>query len=78
MSSFRCPLAQFIRDTERAGLDLCAIWEAYPEARGQPLYHPGMLVALLLYGYSRGVYSSCQLARAVSAPTQRISPHWCR
>ena len=28
-----------------------------------PPYHPGMMVALLLYRYSRGVYSSRQLAR---------------
>ena len=57
-------LAHFVRDTVREGLDLSAILAAYPEERGQPPYHPGMLVALLLYGYSRGVYSSRQLARA--------------
>ena len=57
-------LAHFVRDTVREGLDLSAIFQAYPEQRGQPPYHPGMLVALLLYGYSRGVYSSRQLARA--------------
>src|ERR1700735_4043102 len=57
-------LAHFVRDTVRDGLDLSAILQAYPEGRGQPPYHPGMLVALLLYGYSRGVYSSRQLARA--------------
>ena len=28
-----------------------------------PAYHPGMMVALLLYGYSLGLYSSRQLAR---------------
>ena len=37
---------------------------AYDEERGQPPYHPGMMVALLLYGDSRVVYSSRQLARA--------------
>ena len=57
-------LAHFVRDTVREGLDLSAILLAYSEERGQPPYHPGMLVALLLYGYSRGVYSSRQLARA--------------
>jgi transposase len=57
-------LAHFVRDTVREALDLSAILLAYSEERGQPPYHPGMLVALLLYGYSRGVYSSRQLARA--------------
>src|SRR6202020_1860737 len=57
-------LAHFVRDTVREALDLSAIYEASPEGRGQPPYRPGMLVALLLYGYSRGVYSSRQLARA--------------
>jgi transposase len=57
-------LAHFVRDTVREALDLSAILSTYTEQRGQPPYHPGMLVALLLYGYSRGVYSSRQLARA--------------
>lgn len=57
-------LAHFVRDTVREALDLSAILEEYGELRGYPPYHPGMLVALLLYGYSRGVYSSRQLARA--------------
>ena len=38
--------------------------ETYTEERGYPPYHPAMMVALLLYGYSRGLYSSRQLARA--------------
>ena len=57
-------LAHFVRDTVREGLDLSAIMGVYKTAQGQPAYHPGMLVALLLYGYSRGIYSSRQLARA--------------
>lgn len=57
-------LAHLVRDTVREGLDLSAILGCYKEDRGQPPYHPGMLVALLLYGYSRGIYSSRQLARA--------------
>lgn len=57
-------LAHFVRDTVRAGLDLSAILSCYEESRGQPPYHPGMMVALLLYGYSRGVYSSRRLAQA--------------
>ena len=57
-------LAHFVRDTVREGLDLSAITGVYTAAQGQPPYHPGMLTALLLYGYSRGIYSSRQLARA--------------
>ena len=57
-------LAHFVRDTVREGLDLSAILGSYTEERGYPPYHPGMMVALLLYGYSRGVYSSRRLAQA--------------
>ena len=57
-------LAHFVRDTVREALDLSAITGVYKGAQGQPPYHPGMLVAVLLYGYSRGLYSSRQLARA--------------
>jgi len=57
-------LAHFVRDTVREALDLAAILDSYTEERGFPPYHPGMMVALLLYGYSRGIYSSRQLARA--------------
>jgi len=57
-------VAHFVRDTVREGLDLSAILAGYTEERGYPPYHPGMMVALLLYGYSRGLYSSRQLARA--------------
>ena len=34
-----------------------------PEIGGYPPYHPAMMVALLLYAYSRGVYSSRAIAR---------------
>ncbi|MGB8276158.1 MAG: IS1182 family transposase [Alphaproteobacteria bacterium] len=57
-------LAHFVRDTVREGLDLSAILGSYTEERGYPPYHPGMMVAVLLYGYSRGVYSSRRLAQA--------------
>jgi transposase len=57
-------MAHFVRDTVREALDLSAILDTYKEERGYPPYHPGMMVALLLYGYSRGLYSSRQLARA--------------
>ena len=57
-------LAHFVRDTVREGLDLSAILDSYEVERGQPPYHPAMMVALLLYGYSRGVYASRRLAQA--------------
>ena len=56
-------LAHFVRETVREELDLSAIMAEYAEERGYPPYHPAMMVALLLYGYSRGVYSSRALAR---------------
>jgi transposase len=57
-------LAHFVRDTGREALDLSAVLDTDTQERGFPPYHPGMMVALLLYGYSRGIYSSRQLARA--------------
>ena len=57
-------VAHFVRNLVREELDLSAILAAYAEERGYPPYHPAMMVALLLYGYSRGVYSSRRLARA--------------
>ena len=50
-------LAHFVRDTVREALDLSAILAAFDEERGYPPYHPGMMVALLLYACCRGVYS---------------------
>ncbi len=57
-------VAHFIRDLVREDLDLSAIVASYDEVRGYPPYDPWMMTALLLYGYSRGVYSSRRLARA--------------
>ncbi len=57
-------VAHFVRNLVREELDLSAILGAYTEARGYPPYDPAMMTALLLYGYSRGVYSSRRLARA--------------
>jgi len=57
-------VAHFVRETVREELDLSAIFGCYEEERGYPPYHPAMMVALLLYGYSRGVYSSRRLAQA--------------
>jgi transposase len=57
-------LAHFVRDLVREQLDLSAIYASYVEPRGYPPFDPRMMTALLLYGYSRGVYSSRRLARA--------------
>ncbi|AMB43508.1 hypothetical protein Y590_01255 [Methylobacterium sp. AMS5] len=57
-------MAHFVRDTAREALELSAILETCTEERGYPPYHPGMMVALLLDGYSRGLSCSRQLARA--------------
>jgi transposase len=56
--------AHLVRDIVAEELDLSAILAAYAEPRGYPPYHPAMMVALLLYAYSRGVYSSRRIARA--------------
>jgi transposase len=54
-----------VRELVRTELDLTAIVAAYErEERGQPPYHPAMLVALLLYAYTQGVYPSRQIAKA--------------
>jgi transposase len=52
-----------VRDTVRSGLELNEFMAGYAEERGYPPYHPGMMVALLLYAYSQGVYSSRRIAR---------------
>lgn len=58
-------LALFISDVVDE-LDLSAIRHAYDEAdgRGQPPYHPAMMVKLLLYAYCVGRPSSRKIERA--------------
>jgi transposase len=56
--------AHLVRELVRAGLDLSAILADYDEARGQPPYHPAMMVALLLYACTQGLYASRRIARA--------------
>jgi transposase len=56
-------VAHFVREVVRSGLDLGAILASYGEERGYPPYHPGMMVALLRYAYSQGLYSSRRMAR---------------
>ena len=38
-------------------LDLSAILASYKGEKGQPPYHPAMMVSLLLYAYAVGIYS---------------------
>ena len=45
-------------------LDLSAILASYKGEKGQPPYHPAMMVALLLYAYAVGIYSSRRIAKA--------------
>lgn len=59
-------LARFI--AEVAGeLDLRAIYASYErkDGRGQPGYHPLLLLRVLLYAYSKGVTSSRRIERAI-------------
>lgn len=58
-------LALFISDVVDE-LDLSAIYAAYVsgEGRGQPPYHPAMMVKLLLYAYCIGIPSSRKIERA--------------
>ena len=51
-------LVHFVRRVVAEDLDLSAIYADYDSPRGQPPYHPGLMTALLLYGYCRGTYSS--------------------
>ena len=56
-------VAHFNHDLVRDELDLTAILSSYDDERGFPPYHPGIMVAMLLYAYTHGVYSSRRIAR---------------
>lgn len=56
--------AHLVREIVRTQLDLRAVFAAYDEERGYPPYHPTMMTALLLYGYTQGLFSSRKLAKA--------------
>ncbi len=57
-------LAWFVLDSV-AAMDLEAFYGAYRrDGRSRPAYEPAMMVALLLYAYSRGMRSSRAIERA--------------
>ena len=56
-------LARFMREVV-GSLDLSKFYRRYPPGRGQPPYHPAMMLSLLLYAYSTGVFSSRKIERA--------------
>ena len=57
-------LARFVVALVTEDLHLSAILASYKGEKGQPPYHPAMMVALLLYGYAVGIYSSRRIAKA--------------
>src|SRR4051812_32228662 len=67
-------LAHFVRDTVREGLDISTILTCYREERGFPPYHPGMMVALLLYCYSRARKAVRFGVRRPSIPMSECTP----
>lgn len=55
-------LARYVVDVVE-GLDLSALERAYA-GRGSEAYHPATLLALLIYGYATGTFSSRKIERA--------------
>jgi transposase len=55
-------LARFVTEIV-AQLDLTKLKESYA-GRGSSAYHPEMLLAVLVYGYTTGLFSSRQLERS--------------
>jgi len=66
-------LARFVVDSV-ALLDLSALYARYGSRGGEP-YAPEVLLALLLYGYATGVFSSRKVERATyeSVPLRFIA-----
>ena len=54
----------FLRKVIAEGLDLSAFHQRYRCERGQPPYHPALMVGLFFYGGMRRIYSSRRLAEA--------------
>jgi transposase len=64
ISDRRGDLSRFVVALVTEELDLSAILASYKGEKGQPPYHPAMMVALLLYAYAVGIYSSRRIAKA--------------
>jgi len=60
----RTHLARFIVALVREQLDLAEITSSYRSSLGQPPFDPRLMVALLLYAYCNGIYSSRRIAKA--------------
>ena len=57
-------LARFVVSLVMEELVLAEITGTYGSERGQPPFDPTMMVALLLYSYCCGIYSSRRIAKA--------------
>jgi transposase len=57
-------LSRFVVALVTEELDLSDIMASYKGEKGQPPYHPAMMLALLLYAYAVGLYSSRRIAKA--------------
>lgn len=57
-------LAHFVREVVRNELNLGQIESQYEGTRGGPPHNPEMMTAILLYGFTQGVYSARKLSRA--------------
>jgi len=62
-------LSRFVVTLVTEELDLSGILASYRGEKGQPPYHPAMMVTLLLYAYAVGIYSSRRIAKAC---TERV------
>jgi transposase len=60
-------LSRLIVALVREELDLSALSGSYRSGLGQPPFDPRMMTALLLHGYTSGIYSSRWIARATVA-----------
>jgi transposase len=67
-------LAHFVRDLVRNDLDLSSILARHTERRGRPPYHPALMTSLLLYAYSRGIYSSRRVEQACEERVDFMAP----
>lgn len=54
----------FLREVVTQRLDLSAFHERYRSEKGQPPYHPALMVGLFFYGGMQRIYSSRRLAQA--------------